>query len=109
MSPNEKAAELGKSIISTKEFAELRQAKQSIDRNRELKRELDQLFEKQREVYSKVSSRDRESGASEVNKRFSALSKHPEVNVYLKASEQFNELLARTYKTIGDYIDSGLK
>lgn len=106
----EKARELAASVKATREFAELKRAKADIDRNRELKREVDTFVKRQTEIFtSNKSQREVEAKVAELNKKFQSLSKIPEVTRFLNAGKEFNNMMARAYKMINESIDAELK
>lgn len=110
MDINEKTMELVSIIKSTGEFAELKQAKTIIERNRTLRNEVDQFNKQQMEVYSgKLSAKEAEARIAELNKKFGNLSKIPEVDSFLKATGRFNEMLAKVYKNINESIEADLR
>lgn len=110
MAVNDKAKELAEAIKATAEFAELRQAKSVIDRDRNLKTGLDSFNKKQTELYnSKLPVKEMETRVAELNKNFGELAKIPEVDKYLKASKKFNDLVGKIYSSINNGIESGLK
>lgn len=110
MAVNDKAKELAEAIKATAEFAELRQAKSVIDRDRNLKTGLEAFNKKQTELYnSKLGVKEMEARVAELNKSFSELAKIPEVDKYIKASKKFNDLIGKVYSSINSAVESGLK
>ena len=104
-----KAVELADALKATVEFAELKQSKAVIDRNRSLKSEVEDLKRKQSTLYSgRISAKEAESRLVEIDKAFKQLSLIPEFNRYLETSGKFNELLNDTFKQINESIEAGL-
>lgn len=110
MNLTDKAKEFACSIMSTNEFSHLKQAKKAIDQNRVLRNQVDQFTKKQMETYTNNSSgKSMESAIAELNRQFQSLSKNPEVDTFLKASKQYDNMMQKVYKIINDIIESGLK
>lgn len=110
MGLQDKARELVELIKSTSEFSQLKQARSVLDKNRSLRDEMEHFNKRQSELYSgKLSVKEAESRTAELNRKYSELSKIPEVDKLLKASKQFNDMLAKFYKTIGDSLEKELK
>jgi cell fate (sporulation/competence/biofilm development) regulator YlbF (YheA/YmcA/DUF963 family) len=110
MGLSEKTRELAETIKLTKEFNELKQAKAYIDKNTSLKNEVEEFSKMQLQLYSgKLSSREVETKAAELNKTYTSMSKIPEIDRYLKATKQFNDIMTNVYKSINEYISMNLK
>lgn len=110
MGMKEKARDLMEEVRSTKEFAELKQAKSVIDKNKALKSQVEEFNKQQMLLYSgKLSAKEAEAKVAELNKKFGDISKIPEVDRFLKASKQFNEVMSKVYKSMNDSIDAELK
>ena len=109
MKPNLKAAELAKSILDTKEFADLREAKLKIDKSRILKSYIDEFIKKQSEIYStKAPPSEMRAKTTQLHQSYKQMSKIPEINEFLNTSSYFNDLMDRTYKTISEIIEHNL-
>jgi len=107
---NDKAIEFVNAIKATAEFAELKLAKATIDKNKALRSELEEFNKKQQQLLeTKMSAKEAETRTAELNKKFGSLSKIPEVEKYLEASRQFGSMMSNVYKTINESIDSELK
>ena len=107
---DDKAIELVNVIKATAEFAELKQAKAAIDKNKALKSELEEFDKKQHQLLEmKIPAKEAEARTAELNKKFGSLSKIPEVEKYLDASRQVGNMLSKLYKIINDSIESELK
>jgi cell fate (sporulation/competence/biofilm development) regulator YmcA (YheA/YmcA/DUF963 family) len=110
MSLNQKAKELIGEIKATSEFLELKQAKSIIDKDRALKRELEGLKQREGELYSaKINTREFETGAEEINKKLSELSRIKEVDAFFRASKRFNDMVENLYKYMSESIEDELK
>lgn len=105
-----KAAELADALKASVEFAELKQAKAAIDRNRNLKNEVEDLKRKQTVVYSgRISAKEAESRIADINKIFGRLSEIPEFKRYMDTTVKFNEVLNETFRLINESIETGLR
>ena len=111
VSLNEKAKELADMVVKTNEFNELKQSKNNVDKNKELKSKLEDFNKRHSSLLnSKISSKEAEAKIAELNKSFENLSKLPEMSRLLKAEKSFNEIMmSRVYKTVNDAIEAGLK
>ncbi len=110
MDISEKAKEFAEAIKSTPEFSELRRARAVALKNGDLKAELDELSKRQMDLYtSKMQRKDKESVLSEIDEKFTRLSRMPDADSFFKALKKFNELTARVFKSINEYLEKGLK
>jgi len=107
---NDKVKELLSLVKETAEYKDLKQARAVIDKNSTLKNELEAFNKRQTELYSsRMSSKEAEVVISELNKKYGYLSKNPEVEKFLKSLKQFNEMMGKIYKSMGDLIEADLK
>lgn len=110
MGLSEKTTELVNTLKTTSEFTELKKSVEVIKRNGALKSEVEGFLSRQKELYgTKLSSKEAEYRALELNTKFSELSRIPEVGSYLKASQKFNDMMSKIYKFIGESIEADLK
>lgn len=110
MGINEKARELASAIMGTREYNELKQARNAIDSKREVKSKMDDFKAREKSLYdTRLSPKDAEAKAAELNKLFQDLSKIPEVDRYIKAEKEFTNVLNQAYKTVSDTLESGIK
>ncbi|MCX7922603.1 MAG: YlbF family regulator [Clostridia bacterium] len=110
MGVTDKAKELAIIIMSTREFSELKQARSTIDKNRELKSKIEDFKKKEESLYSgKLPTNEAQQRAMELKSMFQSLSTIPEIDKFLKAEKDFNSMLQKVYKTIGDTLESTLK
>ncbi len=98
------------SVKQTKEFNELVQEKNYIEKKPLLKNEVLEFNKKLAAIYSSNKSTNViEAKVTELNKQFGSLSKNPEVDRFIKASKSFNDMMVKVYKSINDSIESELK
>lgn len=110
MDLSQAAKELAKSLKSSPEFKELQNAKAIIDRNPTLRSHVETLERKQRELYDgNLSERQAEAKMAELQNTFRSLSQTPEISRYFMATEQFNGLVTRVYKSVSEFIDMDLR
>ncbi|KXZ39698.1 Cell fate regulator YlbF, YheA/YmcA/DUF963 family (controls sporulation, competence, biofilm development) [Alkalithermobacter thermoalcaliphilus JW-YL-7 = DSM 7308] len=101
----DKAKDLANSIKETKEFIEFKQAKKVIDSNDELRKKLEEFQKKQMEVYSQsASSKDMNRRMVVLNKKFKEISQIPEIERFLAASKELNDIVSKVYKIISENI-----
>ncbi|MBS4536628.1 YlbF family regulator [Clostridium sp. D2Q-14] len=94
-------------IKSTREFQELKRAKDKLSNYESLSREIQSLQDKQIEIVnSKRSSKEKERKMMELNRKFEELSSNPEVSEMIKAGNKFNKMMSNVYKDLGKMLDS---
>lgn len=97
-------------LKSTKEFNDLIQSKNIIERNSSLKSEVNEFKKKLSEIYStSKSAREIEAKVSDLNRQSGNLFKIPDVDRFIKASKTFDEMMFNVYKSINDSIEAELK
>ncbi|MEN6316646.1 MAG: YlbF family regulator [Clostridiaceae bacterium] len=97
-------------IKSTREFIELIQTKNIIERNSSLRKDVNEFSNKLKEIYSSSSSANEiEVKVQDLNRQFGSLFKSPDVNRFLKASKLFNDMMFKVYKSISDSLETELK
>lgn len=97
-------------IKSTREFDELVQAKNYIERNSSLKSEVLKFSRRLADIYSSnKSAKVIESKVTELYSQFGSLSKITEVDRFLKASKTFNDMMIKVYRSMNDSIEAELK
>ncbi|MDP4094667.1 MAG: YlbF family regulator [Bacillota bacterium] len=109
MGMNEKISELAAGIMASAEYKNLKQSKLLIDRDTNMKREASELAKKQEALFKSSPGREMENRTAEVNQKYNELCRIPEFDRYFKASKQFNELLSRVYKAVGDIIEADMR
>ncbi|SHH39967.1 YlbF family regulator [Tepidibacter thalassicus] len=109
MSGKIKTKEFIDSIINTSEFKQLKKAKAAIDKNKDLKKKVDDFRKKQMEIYSsKKTQKDIQFKLNELNRKFQNLSQIKEVNIFLKSTKDFNDMMYRVFEEINNSIESKL-
>jgi len=101
MDINKKAKDLASSIKMTKEFVELNHYKSILERNRNLKKQLDSYLYKQNNIYSRYQpGKQMDEKLAQLSKEYEVFFRSTEVNNYLLAAQKFNEMMERIYKSI---------
>ena len=90
MNINQKAQELAKLIKTTDEFQTMNKYKREIEKNKNIKRQLDNYLSKKDKIYTRYK-------IDEANKR---VSQNPLVENYFKSTQNFNLLMQSVYKSI---------
>lgn len=110
MGLNDQIWELVEVIKASAEFSKLKQTSDIVSRNPALKRELDDLNNRQEQILAgRLSTKEAESSLNQLNTKIESLSKLPEVDSYFKAGYVFDCMMSDVYKRIGDYLEKELK
>jgi Uncharacterized conserved protein len=110
MTLNDKTKELATSVMGTKEYLELKQAKSIIDKNKELRTKIEDFKKKEEALYKgKLSANEAQKRASDLNRIFESLNAIPEVSRFVRAEKAFNDLIQRVYKSVNDALELSLK
>jgi len=105
-----KAMDFADAIRQTREFMELKQAQNLIDRIPTLKKKVGEIKIKQQEILSiHKPGPEFESKLFELNEEFKRLSEIPEINRFLAAGNNFNNMMSNVFRAINDSIESHLK
>ncbi|MFP4698319.1 MAG: YlbF family regulator [Eubacteriales bacterium] len=109
MSPYDISKKLAKSLKETNEYKVLIAKKSKVDQEPQLKGKIDSLEKTQLEVIkSDLSDEQKQKSINEIQKEFEKLSKVPQVAEFLKAGEDFNKIVEKTYKIIDEEINKEL-
>lgn len=110
MGLNESASNFINAIKSTREYGELLQSKNIVEKNSSIKNEVNEYNRKLGEIYSSNrSASEIKVKVTELNGQYGGLFKTPEVDRSIKASKAFDEMMFRVYKYINDSIETELK
>jgi cell fate (sporulation/competence/biofilm development) regulator YlbF (YheA/YmcA/DUF963 family) len=105
MDVTKNAKALASSIKMSREFIELNSSKAIVEKNRNLKKQLDSYLYKQNTIYSRYQpGQQMEEKLAQLNKEYENFFRSSEVNNYLLAAQKFNEMMEKIYK----YIESEL-
>lgn len=100
MNINQKAQELAKNIKNTDEFKTMNKYKKEIEKNRNIKRQLDNYLNKKDKIYSKYRIDEANVKIAQLDKDFSKIFQNPLVENYFKSTQNFNLLMQSIYKSI---------
>lgn len=100
MNINQKAQELAKNIKNTDEFKTMNKYKKEIEKNRNIKRQLDNYLNKKDKIYSKYRIDEANARIAQLDKDFSKIFQNPLVENYFKSTQNFNLLMQSIYKSI---------
>ena len=97
MNINQKAQELAKLIKTTDEFQTMNKYKREIEKNKNIKRQLDNYLSKKDKIYTRYKANKR---VSQLDKEYSKVFQNPLVENYFKSTQNFNLLMQSVYKSI---------
>lgn len=101
---------LVKGVKSTSEFVKFKEAYFNISKNPSLKDQLAQLNKKQVDLFSqKLSQKEIQYKKQQLDKEYSSLLKTAEVQNYLKAFNDFNQLMSKVYTAINESMEKEFK
>lgn len=106
-----KAKEFTDAVKQTREYIELKQAQSLVNKNPVLKKTVEEIIKKQKELMVNHKSGQEELRAKilKVNEECNKISVIPEVGQYLAAIRNFNNMMSKLFKTINDSIEYDLK
>lgn len=106
----DKARELAEVIKTTREFVELKQARSLIEKTANLKDIVVEFNKRQMELYSgRLSAGQAQEKSAQLGKMYENISKVPEIDRFLKALKQFNDMLSGIMKTVNDSLDTEIR
>lgn len=106
----DKAKELALALAGTKEFTDLKQARNIIYKNNELRNKVDSFLKEEGILFNgRLSPNEAQRKAAELKKTFDGLSTIPEVDTFLKAQKNFNNMIQNIYKILNDTLDLAFK
>jgi cell fate (sporulation/competence/biofilm development) regulator YmcA (YheA/YmcA/DUF963 family) len=100
MDMNNKAQEFANFIKNTNEFKDMNKSKINLEKNRNLKKQLDMYINKKNSIYSNYSMEDASKKIIQLNKEYSDFFNLPPVSNYMKYTKQFNSMMENLYKSI---------
>ena len=97
-------------IKSTKEFNEYMQAKNLIEKNPSLKKEVFEVNRKLEGIYSSNQPVGIiQAKAAELKRQSAGLYKIPEVERFIRASNIFNDMMAKVLRFMNDSLEAEMK
>ena len=100
MDINQKAKEFASYIKNTNEFKYMNKCKVDIEKNRSLKKQFDSYINNKHSIYSRYSIDDASYKIKSLNKEYDTFFNLPLVSNYMKATQEFNNMMENLYKTI---------
>lgn len=102
--------ELVEFICTTEEFKKLKNSKKNIDKNKNLKKQVENFKKKQINIQkSKLSKEQLNAEMMRLNNEFKNLHEIPEVNDFFNSTKEFNSIMFNIFKEINLLLDSKLK
>lgn len=104
-----KTKELVELICKTDEFIRLKTAKKSIDKNKNLKKRVEDFKKRQLKIQNSKLSKDQlNSEMMRLDNDFKTLNEIPQVNEFFKSTQEFNSMMFNLFKEININLDSKL-
>ena len=104
MNINQKAQELAKLIKTTDEFKTMNRYKREIEKNKNIKRQLDSYLNKKDKIYTKHKIYEANRKVSQLDREYSKVFQNPLVENYFKSTQNFNLLMQSIYKSIEEEL-----
>lgn len=104
MNINQKAQELAKLIKTTDEFKTMNRYKREIEKNKNIKRQLDSYLNKKDKIYTKYKIDEANRKVSQLDREYSKVFQNPLVENYFKSTQNFNLLMQSIYKSIEEEL-----
>jgi cell fate (sporulation/competence/biofilm development) regulator YlbF (YheA/YmcA/DUF963 family) len=106
----DKAWDFIDAVKSTKEYIELLEAKNDIENNEALKKEIYKFYSMLNEIDGMYEDVDTPNNSlNELDINFSALSKIPKIDRFLNASKEYENNIGKVYKCINESLQISFK
>lgn len=100
MNINKHAKDLAIYIKSTKEFKDMNKAKVNLDKNKSIKKKLDNYIDQKNNIYSNYKLEEASIKMNRLNQEYNDFFNLPLVSNYMNATKTFNSMMEDIYKTI---------
>ncbi len=100
MNINQKAKEFATYVRNSDEFKAMAKSKLELEKNRTLKKQLDNYLNKKSSIYSNYRMEDAAKMMVKLNTEYEDFFNLPLVYKYMLATKDFNSLMEGLYKTI---------
>ena len=100
MNINKHAKDLASYIRNTKEFKEMNNAKTDLDKNRSIKKKLDNYISQKNNIYSNYKLEEASIKMNRLNQEYNDFFNLPIVSNYMTSTKTFNSMMEGIYKTI---------
>ena len=104
MNINQKAQELAKLIKTSEEFKIMNKYKREIEKNKNIKKQLENYLVKKDKIYSKYKIDEANKKISQLDREYSKVFQTPLVENYFKSAQNFNLLMQSVYKSIEEEL-----
>ncbi len=110
MGLSEQILGLAEIVKVSSEFSRLKQSRSIISKNPALTNEIEELFSSQRQLLAgSLSAKESELSLKQLNTQYEKLSKVPEVGNYIKALNDFNQMMSKIFNKMNEYLEKELK
>ncbi|CEH35214.1 YlbF family regulator [Romboutsia lituseburensis] len=100
MDINQRSKEFAQYVKATDEFKNMNKCKLELERNRNLKKQLDSYINKKNNIYSNYRMEDASKKISQLNRDYHSFFNLPIVANYMQATRDFNNMMEKLYKSI---------
>ena len=100
MDINKKTIEFASYIRNTPEFKNLQKYRSDLDKNKNLKKQLDNYQSKKNNIYSRYDAKNAYKMLLILDKDYVEFFKNPIISKYVLASNEFNNMIESIYKLI---------
>lgn len=100
MDMNKKAREFASYIKNTDEFKSMNRCKLELEKNKSLKRQLDNYISKKNNLYSNYRIEEASKKVSQLNNDYKDFFNLPLVENYMDSTRRFNSMMEKVYKVI---------
>lgn len=104
MNVNQKAVELAQFIKNTNEYKAMTRYKKEIEKNKNIKRQLDEYLSKKDKIYTRYKLDEATKKISKLDKEYIKTFQNPLVENYFKSTQNFNLLMQKVYKSIEEEL-----
>ncbi|SDF02541.1 YlbF family regulator [Sporolituus thermophilus] len=102
-----KAKEIVEELKKTNEFKALKQAKDTLERNSQLKRRVEQFSLDHAKAYQRTDGGGK-FPIEELERRFNELMQVPEIAAYFKAGQKFDNVVMKLHELIDELLEQAL-
>ncbi|MGM9534040.1 MAG: YlbF family regulator [Intestinibacter sp.] len=104
MNINQMAQELARLIKNSDEFKTMNKYKREIEKNKSIKKQLDNYMNKKDKIYTKYKIDEANRKISQLDREYSKVFQTPLVENYFKSTQRFNLLMQNVYKSIEEEL-----
>ena len=104
MDINQKAQELAKLIKNSDEFKTMNKYKKEIEKNKNIKKQLDNYMNKKDKLYTRYKIDEANRKISQLDREYSKVFQTPLVQNYFNSTQRFNWLRQNVYKSIEEEL-----